>query len=962
MLMIPFLQQTAQFYFNTEQALDKFCFVFPTRRSIVFFRRFLCAQIKERGGQTPVPAPMMLTVNEFFHKAVKMKAADRITLLLELYECYKDLNPKAEPLDEFIFWGDIILADFNDIDKYLIDPGQLYTNVSDLKSIEDTFEYLTENQRKAIESFIGHFKVQDRKITVGTGTSRDAKEDFKLIWNIMHPLYVSFNERLKEKGLAYEGMVYRSLAEQIDSRPVTDVLIQGFGEAGPRKFVFAGLNALNECEKKTLRKMRDASLAEFCWDWSGEMIRDSLNKASLFMRENIKEFKPSFIPDPEGVGYPEINIISVPSATGQAKQLPEILARHDDCAIVLPDESMLIPVLNSIPPQIEDINVTMGYPISSSALYALMDDLAVMQIHIRNTNGKISFYHKNVSAVLGSTIIRHIMDDEAVALSKKIKSESRYYVQEESFQGVPLFEMLFRDASEDFASYQQEVISYIAPKLSDDPQMALEMQFAKEYYMCVSRLKAMNLSIRLVTYVRLLQQLLSPVNVPFRGEPLKGLQIMGPLEIRALDFRNLIILSANENVFPRHSASSSFIPPELRKGFGLPTYEYQDAMWAYYFYRMISRAENVWLMYDSRTEGLNTGEESRYIKQLRYHFGRPLKEYAVSSDIKSPEQKDSIAKTPEHIQKAMQMTYSASALNNYIACPMLFYYSSIERLRVDDEISESLDASKIGTIWHDTMRALLFSEEAMLSDDDVPALISSGKVPQGKVTREYLKSWLNREDEIKKKVRSQICRWLRTDEVKGRNLIIENVIVRYVRQAIVRDIELLDSRGRGYFDIFGLERVFNSEIHGFRFTGTIDRLDSLEPGCVRVVDYKSGKDSSKVLKVTDKSVASRFNLAFSEKNKDHKKGKAVFQFFLYDRLLRNESDFSSLHIQNSMYAVKEIFKEELEANDLHEELYSQIDERLKALMEEIINPEIPFRMTSDKEHCKYCDFKTICGR
>lgn len=960
--MIPFLEQTAKFYFSTEQALDKFCFVFPTRRSIVFFRRYLCAQVRERGGQTPVPAPMMLTVNEFFHAAVRMKAADRITLLLELYECYKDLNPKAESLDEFIFWGDIILADFNDVDKYLIDPKQLYANVSDLKAIEDNFEYLTENQRRAIESFINHFKIQDRKVTARTGSSRDAKEDFKLIWNIMYPLYLSFNERLNKKGLAYEGMVYRSLAEQIESRPVSDILCQGFGEEGPSKFVFTGLNALNECEKKTLGKMRDASLAEFCWDWSGDMIKDPLNKASLFMRENIQEFKPSFVPDPEGVGYPEINVISVPSASGQAKQLPEILSKYEDCAIVLPDESMLIPVLNSIPAQIQDINVTMGYPISSSAFYALMDAIAVMQIHISNRDGEVLFYHKNVRAILGSTIIRHIMDDEAVALSRRIRSEARYFVPMKSFQGVPLFELLFRDASEDFASYQQEVISYIAPKLANDPQMALEMQFAKEYYMCVSRLKAMNLSIKPVTYVRLLQQLLSPVNVPFRGEPLKGLQIMGPLEIRALDFRNLIILSANESVFPRHSAGSSFIPPELRKGFGLPTYEYQDAMWAYYFYRMISRAENVWMIYDSRTEGLKAGEESRYIKQLRYHFGRPLREYVVSADIKSPDQKGTIIKTQEHIDKARALTYSATSLNNYISCPLLFYYSNIEGLKVEDEVRESLDASNIGTIWHETMRALFFSEDAMLSEEEVSALVCSGMKPMEKVTREYLVSWLGREAKIKDKVRSLICRKLKTDKVSGRNLIIENVIVRYVNQTIKRDIELLDSRGCTHFDVLGLERKFFSDIHGFRFTGSIDRLDSLGQGSVRVVDYKSGSDTSKMLDVPDKSVNSRFNLVFSEKYSDHKKGKTLLQFFIYDRLLRNEKEFSSAHIQNSMYAVKEIFNEIPGSNDINENLYVLLDEKLKEMLEEIVNPEIPFRMTSDKEYCKYCDFKSICGR
>lgn len=940
--MIPFLKQTARFYFDSEQTLNKICFVFPTRRSVVFFKKHLCECIRDASGSLPLLAPTLLTVNEFFYEATRLKAADRITLLLELYECYKELNPKAEPLDEFIFWGDIILGDFNDVDKYLIDPKQLYANVSDLKSVEDTFEYLTDNQRQAIERFIDHFRIQDKKVTADIGGAKDAKEDFRHIWNIMYPLYLSFNARLEERGLAYEGMVYRRLAEEMDERPIRDILDGGISDSKPSKFVFVGLNALNECEKKTLRKMRDASLAEFCWDWSGDMIKDPLNKASLFMRENIKEFKPAFTPDPDGVKPPQINVISVPSSVGQAKQLPEILSAYEDCAIVLPDESMLIPVLNSIPPQIEDINVTMGYPIASSALYSLMDDIAVMQIHLRKRNGNVSIYHKHVWAILGSSIIRHIMDDAALKLTGQIKSQGKYYIPIESFKGIPVLEMIFREGAEDFPTYQQEIISCIAPRLAENPQMALEMQFAKEYYMCISRLKAMELPVTLVTYVRLLQQLLSPVNVPFKGEPLKGLQIMGPLEIRALDFKNIIILSANENVFPRRSSSSSFIPPELRKGFGLPTYEYQDAMWAYYFYRMISRAENVWMMYDSRTEGLKSGEESRYIKQLRYHFDYPLNEYVVSSEIKAPEGDGSVNKLPEHIQKARSLVYSASTINLYQTCPLMFYYGKIEGLKPEEELSESLDASMIGNIWHETMRFLFFGQE--------------------RVTRSYLNSWLDREDDIRSKVRSLICDELKTDEVTGRNLVTENVIVRYVRQAIIKDIELLDSRGIDSFEILGLEKKLVSKIHGFDFIGYIDRLDSLEPGMARVVDYKSGKDSSSLLKVTDSTVQQAIDVIFNERYKKRKEGRAAFQFYIYDRLLKNESEFASLDLYNSMYAVKEIFKSVPKVNPMNEEFCNCMDEKLKEILDEIVNPDIPFRMSSDKDACTYCDFKTICGR
>lgn len=272
----------------------------------------------------------------------------------------------------------------------------------------------------------------------------------------------------------------------------------------------------------------------------------------------------------------------------------------------------------------------------------------------------------------------------------------------------------------------------------------------------------------------------------------------------------------------------------------------------------------------------------------------------------------------------------------------MFYYAKIEGLKPEDEVSESLDASMIGNIWHSTMHFIFLGQE--------------------RITRAYLNSWLDREDDIRRKVRSLICETLKTEEVTGRNLVTENVIVRYVRQAIIKDIELLDSRGIDSFEIYGLEKKMVSKLHGFDFIGYIDRLDSLEPGTARVVDYKSGKDSSKLLKVTDDSVQSAMDVIFNEKHKKRMDGKAAFQFYIYDRLLKNEPEFASLDLYNSMYAVKEIFKNVPRVNEVNEAFCSCMDEKLKEILDEIVNPDIPFRMASDKDACTYCEFKTICGR
>ena len=290
--MTPFLKQVADHYYNAGKIEEK-CFVFPNRRSMVWFRKHLCSAVKD----VPLLAPQMLTINDFFSRVSGVPASDRVRLLLELYDSYKALNPKAESLDEFIFWGDVILADFNDVDKYLVDPKQLFANVADFKALQDTFEYLTDTQREAIKGFLSHFNDQSGKLTVDLGTDDpDVKGRFLQIWNILYPLYVSYNKSLADKGMAYEGMVYRSLADRLKNMSVEDVFQDIFHEG--TTFVFVGLNALNECEKTLLRKLRDAGKAEFCWDWSVDMIKDPQNRSAFFMADNVLEIPQAARWDP----------------------------------------------------------------------------------------------------------------------------------------------------------------------------------------------------------------------------------------------------------------------------------------------------------------------------------------------------------------------------------------------------------------------------------------------------------------------------------------------------------------------------------------------------------------------------------------------------------------------------------------------------------------------------------------
>ena len=970
--MTPFLKQVADHYYN-EGKIEEKCFVFPNRRSMVWFRKHLCSAVKD----VPLLAPQMLTINDFFSRVSGVPASDRVRLLLELYDSYKALNPKAESLDEFIFWGDVILADFNDVDKYLVDPKQLFANVADFKALLDTFEYLTDTQREAIKGFLSHFNDQSGKLTVDLGTDDpDVKGRFLQIWNILYPLYVSYNKSLADKGMAYEGMVYRSLAERLKNMSVEDVFQDIFHEG--TTFVFVGLNALNECEKTLLRKLRDAGKAEFCWDWSGDMIKDPQNRSSFFMADNVLEFPQAARWDPEGVECPEINVISVASSAGQAKRLPDILCQRtgapEECAVVLPDEGLLKSVLNSIPEEIHDINVTMGLPMNGSLFYTMMADISAIQMHAVKRKDTWLFYHKQVWDLFSSEIFRKAADEKTMEIVAKVKENARYYIPKEELAGTLLMDVIFRPVIMDpkmastaqiasFAQYQKDVIEVIAPAIADDTSLALELEYAKEYYKCINVLFEIRPEVLPMTYLRLLGQLLSSVSVPFRGEPLKGLQIMGPLETRALDFKDLVIMSANEGVFPRRSVSSSFIPPELRKGFGMPTYEYQDAVWAYYFYRMISRAEKVWMLVDSRTEGLKSGEESRYIKQLEYHFGVPLKRSVVKFGSMKTASLPDIVKTEEDVARIKDTVLSATTLQNYLACPAKFYYGTVKGLEAEEEVAESLDYGMFGTVYHDTMRALYTSEEAM-----DPEFVFNDREPRGglngealkTVSQSYIEGWLSRKEDIKAKVKALIMMQLNTIEVSGRNLVVADVIVRYIIKTLQRDLELLKKEGRDSFEILGREIRVAGEFCGQRFKGFIDRLDSFKDGQARVVDYKTGKVLEDDENIHDGNAEEIAEKIFNPDMKNWPK--IALQFYIYDMLVQSRPEVRGREICNCVYSTAHLFKEPPVTVPMNRKFYEAVSAKLEAMLAQMYDTSVPFRRTDDEKTCSYCDFRMICGR
>ena len=935
--MTPFLKQVAQHYY-TDGNPGRLCFVFPNKRAALFFKKYLKESARESG--VTLMAPRTVTINEFFYSLTGSVLSDRIELLVTLYDCYKKLIPGCEPLDDFLYWGGVILSDFDDIDKYLADPAKLLRNIAELKGMQDDFSWLDEGQKEAVRHFLGLFAKESVY-----------KEEFRKIWDILLPLYNDFNKTLKEKGLCYEGMVYRSLADSLDENPIVDICAQKFKGTG--RFVFAGLNALNNCERKLLSKMRDAGIAEFCWDYSSEEIKDPANRSSHFLGEFASIFPQAFKPDPEGLGKPSVNVLSLSSSIGQAKLLPGILNTLGgtpgiETAIVLPDESMLLPVLNSIPENIEEINVTMGYPIRGSEFLSFMEDLAKLQMQMREKDGEVRFYHKIVRGIFSNGVFRKCVGESDNKCVAAILKSTPCYVPESSFRDGEFCRLVFRNAGTDVAGYQKEIVKAMAAKLGD----SIELEFAMTWYKTLNRLGDLKLDIKPQTWYRLLLQIASGIAVPFKGEPLAGLQIMGPLETRALDFKNLVILSFNEGIFPRRNVASSFIPAEIRKGFGLPTYEHQDAVWAYYFYRLVQRAENVWLVCDSRTDLARSGEESRFLKQLELLYGYKPKRYIMKSDIQfgvSTEQPP-IPKSEKDVAKLHEPDFnlSVTSLQDYLSCPAMYYYKYIQELSGGKDVAETMDTGTIGTSVHNTMCSLYSN----CSRERHPKAMSA-------ISKDYIRALLDEKDKrVEETVDWAISEAMHGIDIAGKILVQRELVLEYVREILRTDLKLLGDSDS--FSLLGVEIPCKWTFCGFKFKGSVDRLDRFGDGPVRIVDYKTGKVLPEDVLIDAGNAAEVVDRLFGESNQN--RPKIALQLYLYGQYLKGNSLVAGKSVENCIYQTSELFTVGPLRAPVCPEFEELAEERLKGLLAELENPEGEWKRCEDAIPCKWCDFKTICGR
>lgn len=959
--MKPFLYQiAARFYEEYGAEVSRLAFVFPNRRTGLFFQKYL-SEVAEK----PLFSPTILTINDLFLQLSGKQSADRISMLFTLYAIYIRLSGSTETFDEFLYWGEMLLNDFDDIDKYMANARMLFTNVTDLREIENDFDFLSEQQIAAIRTFWSSFYPRN---------DSPNQQEFLAVWQILYALYEELRETLAAEGKGYEGMIFREVVEQLE---------QGLGcELPYHKVVFVGLNALSVSEERFLARLQKLEIADFYWDYASEKVVDPDNKASYFAARNRKHFPSALsLPEEEKI-QTQIEIIGIPSGIGQAKQVHTLLSelcRMDEMspeealrtAIVLPDEHLLIPVLNAIPEQIRRINVTMGYPLAGTPVASLMEYIVALQKNVRYMDHQPMFYFRDVLPVLNHRYVMVTDPDRITALVKDITINNKIYIGYAELDKTPLLRILFTpvtgvDAFSDYLIQVLEelnkVMSALAKEEDEEATLRtndLEQEFIFHYFTTVNRLKEVmqeaHVEMKVDTYFRLLKRVTDTITIPFHGEPLSGLQIMGVLETRALDFDRLIILSMNEGIFPLKKGANSFIPYNLRRGFGLPTYEHQDSVWAYHFYRLIHRAGRVSLLYDTRSNGLQTGEVSRFVHQLRYHYEMPLQNKLVVYNVSSSRTPALEVKKSDDVMHRLAVfrekgvkAISASAVNTYLDCPLKFYFSVVEGVREEEEVNETIESNVFGSILHKVMEELYkpFCGKMVTADllktirKDTPALT-------GAIARAFAKEFF------------------KTDVVRplsGQNFLIGEMIRKYVEKVLERDSKLTP------FHYIESEKLVSglftlTDHSAIRLKGFIDRIDKVKDS-VRIIDYKSGSGVSQF-----NSIESLF-----DKN-ENERAKAVMQVFMYAWMYTHISGNQDLSVRPGIYYMRTLFGDGFDAAVYHHiergksvpiedfsDYAADFESGLRGCLDEIFDDKTPFIQTPTEKACVYCPFKGICGK
>ena len=970
--MATFIEEVAgQLYAKYGDDVASLTMILPSKRARLFF-----AEALTKVAVRSVWEPNYTSIDDLMSQLSALRKADRLRLVAELYKVYKiHSSYRDESFAEFYHWGEILLADFDMVDKYMVDASQLFANICDLKELESDLSYLSEEQIKMINRFWRTLTGEKEGVVEDSA----AKSRFLKVWRSLGVVYEEFRARLRALGVGYTGMIYREAVERLERG---EVELQG-----DNRYVVVGFNALSKCESRLMEYMQRNSRIEFYWDYDRYYTENKFQEAGLFVRKNLETFGES-----EGVSHDNfkninsINVMSTSSNVAQCQCVVDLLENiaasnggklDKETAVVLTDENLLMPLLYALPEkfkvryeerkgklvEVPNVNVTMGYPLRNTLAYSFVERLLALQKNARrNSDGESTFYHVDVDGLLSHPYVADVSTSQFSKLRAEIVKHRLFQVPQSMIATTPLLQSIFckTEGWREENAYLLNVVDLIA--MTDAP--GEESAFRAEYLAIISEaitklqnvVEQCDIELSDSIYRSLVRRHLQSERVPFTGEPLEGLQIMGILETRNLDFKNVILLSMTDNNFPGNRAMDrSFLPYGLRYGFEIPTAEHHEGVYAYYFYRLAERAENLYMLYSSAADDKSTGEPSRYIRQLEYETNFKIKRSTVGVEVSLSEESPIVVdKSPEVFDKLLRFTrnkgLSPTAVSTYVKCPLRFYFNVVELLRPENELEETVDNMTFGNIFHKAAD-LLYSK---VKGDANPAQRLAELRDRGEVEKCV--------DEAILKVYFG-CEGGPMPELGGEMLIIRNIVRSYLGSNLLN----YDIRNPEFVVLATEQEVkmpIEVDVRGEKFVvnlaGIADRIDSLNSGVLRIVDYKTGKQH-----LTYRGVDALFHGDPIVENRVSN----IINTLLYSMMLSRDR---GLDVRPELYYVGAMVRDDYsplfiesvdrksKALNRYSECAEEFEREIYSTLREMFDRTIPFVQCEDKSVCDYCDYNSVC--
>lgn len=908
----------------------------PNRRALHFIRQHLGEQAK---------LTWFYTIEDFVKQFSLLKLATKVELIPLLHESYVSAIGKdpevseIEALVDFYFWGDMLLKDFDLIDHYAANPAIVFRDLSQVKELDSVFDALTEEQIIHLEKFWDNIE-----------SKSESKNRFLVLWRKLYPIYSDFQQKLLDRDIAYSGMLYRGVVEKLTQ----GLLQEKIDRFNDRQLYFVGFNALTKTEEHIISWFVSEKGAEVMWDIDSFYLNNNMQEAGVFFREYkshpvLGKTFPNSVP--ARLNNKKIHVIASATNIGQVKSMASMLARNSvnpqDNLVVLADEKLLTPVLSSVAPYSEHINVTMGYSLAQTPLASLVE----LFFELNLSWGSEGLYSRPLRSILNHPYVQAHLGEYANSLYATIMDNNWVYVPKEFIDAQQDFKnLLLCDNTLELplaAASMLQTLS-ISEKLEglDKDFLLYFLDFLHKLNPIFDRLHSHTGPISSSmsrSFVKLFRQLLAGEKIPFEGDPMVGMQVMGVLETRNLDFKNVYILSVNEGVFPQGATAGSYLPFAIRKAYGLPVAQHRDAMYAYLFYRLLQRSENVYLFYNASKNALGQGEMSRFIQQLEVEAPVEIVNHVQLSDSARVNRNSISVSKGSDILKALQTLaqkgLSPSAINMYLECELKFFFRYLLQYRELDYVEEDLDARVLGDILHRCME-LMYSGHKTIEKSFISDLA------------ENLDTFIDRVFKERFNVAPE-----KVVSYSGQRLVVKEIVKSFLDKILAIDMQYapFDIEGLEYKDIkYELPLSTGEKVV---LTGIIDRVDS-KGGQMRIVDYKTGKDE---LYFSD--VESLFD-------RDGKRNKAAFQTLLYAILYAKSKGTKGKNLTAGLYNRKNLFDSSFEfglnnkgvvltdVTLLEEEFMN----RLNLLLEDMFNPSTNFKQTENKDACRMCEFANLCGK